>query len=158
MEQQVKRNQNHYISEAPKRNKHVFAAFMSLLATANLITSTIKGHFCEQMGKLPMCRLTHPSTLNKRSDRSIIFCMSGLYDSFIASETLICFLSWKFCYHSLKVINRMCWKFFRDFPKRNCKNIVSTDSIVGVSIVASQGSLFEAYRSHLEIMTTRISF
>lgn len=69
-DQQVKTNQNHYISEAPIRNKHVFAAFMSFLTTANLIKNNIKGHFCEQMGKPRTCRLTHPSTLNRRSHPS----------------------------------------------------------------------------------------
>lgn len=42
------------------RNKHVFAAFMNFLATANLIKNNIKGHFYEQMGKPHMCRLIQP--------------------------------------------------------------------------------------------------
>ena len=54
MDQQVKINQNHYIKEAPIRNKHVFAAFRSFLATVSLVKNNIKGHFCEQMGKLHM--------------------------------------------------------------------------------------------------------
>lgn len=43
---------------------------MSFVATANLIKNNIKGYFCEQMGKLHKCKLTHPSTLNVRPDPS----------------------------------------------------------------------------------------
>ena len=70
MDQQVKRNHNYYIKEAPIRNKHVFAAFRSFLAIANLVKNNIEGHFCEQMGKLRICRFTRPTTLNIRSDPS----------------------------------------------------------------------------------------
>lgn len=65
-----KEKPNHYISDAPIRNKHVFAAFMSFLVTANLIKNNIKGHFCEQMGKLHYVQAYPPTTLNIRSDLS----------------------------------------------------------------------------------------